>query len=154
MSEAPTLNGQVIGQTERTTRALLEVLLAESGTPFETWVILNLTAAAAAPAADDDADDDDALALAALLDQLVAGLFIAEDEARALVEGVRVAGFLRGTDAVELTDSGRARQEQIQAGVADITRRLYDGFPREDLVLARQVLETLTERAKLELARQ
>jgi hypothetical protein len=143
MSEAPTLNGQVIGVTERTTRALLEVLLAESGTPFETWVILNLTAA-----------DDGALALGSLLDQLVAGLFIADHEARALVDGVRRSGLVTGTDTVELTDVGRIRQEQIQAGVAEITRRLYDGFPREDLVVARQVLETLTERAKLELARQ
>jgi hypothetical protein len=146
MSEAPTLNGQVIGQTERTTRALLEILLAESGTPFETWVILNLTAAAAA--------SDDGLAPGSLLDQLVAGLFISEEEARALVDGVRDSGFVTGTDNVELTDSGRIRQEQIQAGVTEITRRLYDGFPREDLVVARQVLETLTERAKLELARQ
>ena len=40
MSPAPTLNGQIIGQTERATRALLDRLLAETDTSFDTWVTL------------------------------------------------------------------------------------------------------------------
>ena len=48
MTKAPTLNGQVIGQAERATRAVLEVLLADTDTPFTQWVAINLTAQATA----------------------------------------------------------------------------------------------------------
>ena len=40
----------------------------------------------------------------------------------------------------------------ISDGIADITRRLYHDLPHDDLVVARRVFETLTERARAELA--
>ncbi|MEO8267648.1 MAG: hypothetical protein ABI706_19265 [Ilumatobacteraceae bacterium] len=98
MTQPATLNGQVIGQAERTTRAVLEVLLAETDTAFTNWVALNLV----------------------------------------------------GT--VRLTADGRARYQRISDGIADITQRLYHSLPTDDLVVARRVLQTLTERARAELA--
>jgi hypothetical protein len=41
---APTLNGQVIGQAHFATRALLDRVLAQTGTTFEESVALNLVA--------------------------------------------------------------------------------------------------------------
>jgi hypothetical protein len=140
MSQAPTLNGQVIGQTERATRALLDVLLAETDTAFQSWVSLNLIATNGEMATD------------ALIDRLVTGLFITETDARSVVDRARNAGLVSGTATLRLTGDGRTRYEQIQAGVDAIARRLYSGLPHDDLVTARRVLETLTDRARAELA--
>ena len=74
MSQTPTLNGQIIGQTERASSAVLDALLAETGTSFEAWVTLNLIATNGEMSAD------------TLIDRLVAGLFIGEADARAIVE--------------------------------------------------------------------
>jgi hypothetical protein len=42
MPTAPVLNGQIIGQAERSTRALLDRLLADHDLTFVPWVALNL----------------------------------------------------------------------------------------------------------------
>ena len=94
MTEA-TLNGQVIGQTERATRAVLDRLL----------------------------------------------------------ESARRERLVAGSERVELTEAGRARHSTIMAGVGRITQRLYAGLPREELVVAARVLETLTEGARAALSR-
>ena len=107
MSQAPTLNGQVIGQTERATHALLDVLLSETDTAFDTWVSLNLLAV------------NGEMALDALIEQLVTGLRIAELDARATVDDVRRRSLARGTETLRLTDDGRARYEQIREGIDD-----------------------------------
>ena len=44
MADTPTLNGQDIGQAERATRAVLDALLAETSTSFQSWVTLNVLA--------------------------------------------------------------------------------------------------------------
>jgi hypothetical protein len=140
MSDAPALNGQVIGQTERATRAVLDVLLAETATPFPQWVVLNVLADAGELSSD------------ALVERLMTGLRIQEDDALDAVSGARAASLVGGGDPVGLSHAGRARYEVISAGIADISRRLYGGLPHEDLVTTRRVLETLTERARAELA--
>ena len=49
MTTTPTLNGRIIGQAERATRALLENLLATTGIGFQPWVALtNLATASSA----------------------------------------------------------------------------------------------------------
>ena len=140
MSEAPTLNGQVIGQTERATLALLDALLAETGTSFESWVTLNLLGT------DGDVPTD------VLVDQLVAGLRIDEPTARETVDEVRQAGLAGDGALVQLTADGRARYEHISSGINQIARRLYGDLPQEDLATARRVLETVADRARAELA--
>jgi DNA-binding MarR family transcriptional regulator len=140
MTQAPPLNGQVIGQAERATRAVLDVLLAAENTSFVNWVTLNLTAT------QDDTKTE------ALVDQLVNGLRIDQTEARAAVDEVDAAGLVSVGDRVRLTTAGEAKYARISAGIADIAARLYHDLAHDDLVIARRVLETLTDRARAELA--
>ena len=140
MTQAPPLNGQVIGQAERATRAVLEVLLAETNTPFVNWVTLNITAAQGEIAVD------------ALVDQLVNGLRIEESQARSAIDDLEHASLVAVTDQVRLTSQGLERYQRISDGIGEITRRLYRDLPHDDLVVARRVLETLTDRARTELA--
>jgi len=135
----PALNGQIIGQAERSTRALLERLLAETGTPFHQWVTLNLLGAN--PHSEPE-----------LVEHLAAGLLIDRDAAQAAVDAVRANGLIDGFDNIAFTPRGQDRFDAITAGIADITERLYSDLPHEDLVIARRVLESLTERARAALA--
>jgi hypothetical protein len=140
MTQAPTLNGQVIGQAERATRAVLEVLLAETNTPFVNWVSLNLIAA------------QGEIAIDGLVDQLVSGLRIEESEARSAIDDLVHASLVTVIDLVRLTPQGLERYQRISDGITEITRRLYRDLPHDDLVVARRVLETLIDRARAELA--
>jgi hypothetical protein len=141
MTTTATLNGQVIGQAERATRALLDVLLAETSTPFVRWVSVDLLATGERTTADD------------LVDQLVTGLRISESEARAAIDELVHAGLATGASTLRLTAEGDATYRRISAGIDKISHRLYDDLPVDDLVAARRVLETVTERARAELAR-
>ena len=138
-AQAPALNGQVIGQAERSTRAVLERLLATSDTPFHQWVTLNLLGAA--PHSEPD-----------LVEHLTTGLLIEPAAAQATVDAARSNGLIEGFDNVVFTAAGQARYDAISAGIADITARLYSDLSHDDLVVARRVLETLTERARAALA--
>ena len=140
MTQAPTLNGQVIGQAERATRAVLDVLLAETNTPFVNWVALNLTAA------------QGEIPVGALVDQVVSGLRIEESAARSAIDDLVHESLVTVTDRVRLTPAGLERYQRISDGIGEITRRLYRDLPHDDLVVARRVLETLTDRARAELA--
>lgn len=125
------LNGQIIGQAERTTRALLERLLAGNGTSFDQWVALT-------SAAD------------GTVSTLADSLRIAPAEAQRIIDGLAAAGLL--TESGTLTPSGRERRGQISAGIAGITQRLYGDLPADDLIVAGRVLTLVTERARAELA--
>ena len=57
--QGPPLNGQDIGQAEHATRAVLDRLLARTGTQFRGWVILNLLAAGGGTARRGRADRPD-----------------------------------------------------------------------------------------------
>ena len=140
MTRPATLNGQVIGQAERATRAVLEVLLAETETTFTNWVALKLVAT------------QDATTVDSLVRQLVTGLRITDADSRASIDELVSTALLTVAGRVRLTAGGRGTYQRISDGVADITRRLYHDLPHDDLVVARRVLETLTERARAELA--
>ena len=139
MTQAPPLNGQVIGQAERATRAVLDLLLVAENTSFVNWVTLNLTATQGETKPE------------ALIDQLVTGLRIDQTEARAAIDELDTAGLLTVGDRIRLTTEGEAKYAHISAGIADIATRLYHDLPHDDLVIARRILETLTERARAEL---
>ena len=140
MTQPAILNGQVVGQAERATRAVLEVLLAETDTTFTNWVTLNLVATLGATTVD------------SLVGQVVTGLRITDAEARASIDELVATALMAVAGTVRLTAAGRGRYQRISDGIADITRRLYHDLPHDDLVVARRVLETLTERARAELA--
>ncbi|MBK5331727.1 MAG: hypothetical protein JJD93_07145 [Ilumatobacteraceae bacterium] len=139
MTQAPPLNGQVIGQAERATRALLDLLLAAETTPFVNWVSLNLVAT------------QGEMTTESLLEQMVTGLRIDEAEARAAIHDLDGEALMTTSDLVRLTTEGEARYARISAGIAALAGRLYHDLPHDDLVTARRVLETVTDRARAEL---
>jgi hypothetical protein len=139
MTQAPPLNGQIIGQAERATRALLDVLLAAENSPFVNWVAINLVATRGE------------LTTESLLEQMVSGLRIDEAEARAAIHDLEGEALMTTGDLVRLTMEGEATYARISAGIAELAARLYSDLPHDDLVIARRVLETVTERARAEL---
>lgn len=147
MTNPPTLNGQDIGQAESAVRAVLNRLLARTGTPFHGWVILNLLGRSGGSRGEDE-----------LTGQVVHGLKISEDAARAAAAELAWQGLIsRQPQAgpgmkLALTEAGAARFEEIQGGIGEVTARLYGGLPEDELATAHRVLATVTERANAELA--
>ncbi|WP_405386593.1 hypothetical protein OG596_02650 [Streptomyces sp. NBC_01102] len=136
-----TVNGQIIGQAHYATRAVLESLLARSGTTFHQAVALNATA------------DGDGATKRALTDRMTSTLKIDAETAEAAVDSLIADGLLADTGSrLELTASGRARQDGIRTGTARIAAGLYADLPAEDLAAAGRVLTVLTERANAVLA--
>jgi DNA-binding MarR family transcriptional regulator len=138
----PVLNGQVIGQTERATRAVLEGRLAGTGISFHEWVLVRLVAITAPTIT---------------REQLVAlqadGLKIDPTAVLAALDNVVQRGLATATDdAVALTQAGNDLYERIFGAVAAITERLYGDLPADDLETTRRVLSIITERANAELA--
>jgi hypothetical protein len=127
------LNGQVIGQAERATRALLDRLLAGTGTSFEQWVALNLTATSGPVSAA----------------ELASRLRIPVQEATSALSALTVEGLLARDGT--LTVAGRSRHEDITTELAGITARLYGDVPADDLAVAGRVLTLITARATAEL---
>ncbi|MDI1462968.1 hypothetical protein QEZ54_18485 [Catellatospora sp. KI3] len=138
-----TLNGQILGQAERATRAVLDRLLDRAGTDFHGWVLLNLTADGAEP-----------VPHAALAARMAAGLKIGEVEAAAVVERLVGAGLIAGGGdrGLAQTAAGAELYRRIGAGVAEVTTRLYGGIPADELAVAGRVLRLVTVRADAELA--
>lgn len=143
----PTLNGRDIGQAEHATRAVLDRLLAQAGTQFHPWVIINLLATGGGAM---DGEE--------LTGRITHGLKIGEDAAHAAAADLAGQGLISrepaagGGTQVALTPAGTARYEQIQDSISQVTRRLYGGLPESDLAIAHRVLATVTERANTELA--
>jgi hypothetical protein len=138
----PTLNGQIIGQAERSTRAVLDRLLADTGTDFTGWVTLNLLHTS-------DGTPDEAT----LTRRVAAGLKIADHTAREALDRLAADGLVSTHDGpVTPTEAGTRRYQRIAAGIAQLTERLYGGLPAADLAAAGRVLVELTERADAELA--
>ncbi|MFC9247440.1 MarR family winged helix-turn-helix transcriptional regulator [Streptomyces sp. NPDC057136] len=145
MSSTPTVNGQIIGQAHYATRAVLEQLLAPSGTTFHQGLALNATA-----------DNGGTTERAGLVARMTGSLKIDRATADATLMELTAAGLLEelpgdGT-RLTLTEAGRERQEDIRTGTAAIAARLYAGLPAEDLAAAGRVLIALTARANAVLA--
>lgn len=142
---SPSVNGQIIGQAHYATRAVLESLLATTGTTFHEAVALNALA-----------DGGGAADRTALVQRMTGTLKIDEATAGAALASLTAAGLLTeptGDEArLGLTEAGRERRDAIAAGTADITARLYADLPAEDLAAAARVLLAVTERANSALA--
>ncbi|MFJ9682697.1 hypothetical protein ACIRP2_32295 [Streptomyces sp. NPDC101194] len=145
MSATPTLNGQVIGQAHYATRALLDRLLAATGTTFHQSVALNATA-----------DRGAATEPAWLVDRMTGTLKIDAEAAESVLAELAAAGLVAelpgDTPHLALTAAGRALQEANRAGIAEITARLYGDLPAEDLAAAGRVLTEVTARANAAMA--
>jgi hypothetical protein len=141
MSAPPVLNGRIIVQAERATSAVLAKHLAKTDTSFIEWVPLNFVAT-----------EGGETMLDTLVGQLAIGLRIDESEARKAVADLVHAQLLTATDPVRLTNQGVELHRRISSGVSEITERLYRDVPESDQIIARRVLETVTQRARAELA--
>ena len=140
----PSLNGQVLGEAERATRAVLDRVLARSGLTFHDWVVLNI--AGAGPVGRDHLVARMTHALK--IDEVAVLDAVTELTGRGLVE----AGPSGEVSLVTLTGAGRARHGEIRAAVDEITTRLYGDLPADDLATAGRVLTVITARANAELA--
>jgi hypothetical protein len=145
MPTTPTLNGQVIGQAEHATRAVLDRLLARTGTTFHHWVALNLIAV------NDEAIDRDQLIArmtgALKIDAAAVLTTIGELTASKLLEALPSEG-----SHIRLTGAGKARHRLIRTAIDELTARLYGDLPADDLATAGRVLTVITARANAELA--
>jgi hypothetical protein len=141
---APTsaFTGQIIGQAEKATRALLDALLNETATSFHQWVLMRLLATT-----------HPALDKAGLVAAMTTGLKIGPEPVLDALDEVVALGLVTESDAVvALTLDGKGRYERIASGVVSISARLYDDLPAEDLETARRVLSLVTERANAALS--
>ncbi|MFE9909863.1 hypothetical protein [Streptomyces clavifer] len=142
MTTTTTVNGQIIGRAHYATRAVLDGLLAESGTTFHQAVALNATA-----------EGDGAMERELLTGLMTGTLKIDAEAAREVIDSLIAAGLLTHAGTrVELTASGRALQDGIRSGTSRITALLYADLPAEDLATAGRVLTAVTERANAVLA--
>ncbi|MEU6014208.1 hypothetical protein ABZ826_09135 [Streptomyces sp. NPDC047515] len=145
MSATPSVNGQIIGQAHYATRAVLERLLATTGTTFHQSVALNATA-----------DHGAAKERAGLVDRMTGTLKIDAEVAETVLAELAAAGLVEevpgDTARIALTAAGRERQEAHRAGIAEITARLYGDLPTADLAAAGRVLTEVTARANAVLA--
>ena len=140
MQAYPSVNTQVIGQAESALGALLDPILARTGTTFTQWLVLTVTTASGG-----DADRG----------QLVARISGARKIDRAEVESaigeLDALGLVQGSSLVSLTERGQARHGRIRRAIDELSARLFD-FPAEDLATTGRVLSIVTMRANAELA--
>jgi DNA-binding MarR family transcriptional regulator len=143
MSPTPPLT-QFIGRTERTLRALMDLVLADTGGTFHQWVALNFTAAGG-----------DSIDRSELIAQLAGALQIDDTAAEATIAEMADERLLEATSGSEvaLSDAGRERYERIRAAIGEITAPLYGDLPPGDVAVTRRVLTTISDRADSMLAR-
>ena len=143
MSPAPPIT-QFIGRTERTLRALMDRVLADTGGTFHQWVALNFTAL-----------NGDGIDRSELIARLEDALRIDAAAAEATIAEMADERLLQtgSGSVVVLSDAGRERFARIRAAVDQITGPLYGDLPPRDLDAARRVLTTISDRADTLLAR-
>jgi DNA-binding MarR family transcriptional regulator len=139
------LNGQDIGQAQRATSAVFDVVLAEHGTTFDGWVVLNALATGAFPPEG-----------ARLVPRLAAALATGPAAVEAMLDQAEAAGLVRivsapggepGAIRVELTAAGRAQHDTLRSAIDYVADELYSGIPEADLTAAHRVLVEVTWRA-------
>jgi DNA-binding MarR family transcriptional regulator len=135
--------GSAIGQAENAMTRLLIDVLAETGTPENTWYAfrrLSGFAAAPSPAAFRQ-DVGDALNL----DERAAAALLDEGVALGLMQ--EVADPAGGGPRVALTAAGEAARDRIRASVTAVISDLVASLDPADVRTTVQTLTSLTERA-------
>jgi DNA-binding MarR family transcriptional regulator len=140
MQTYPSVNTQVIGQAESALGAILDPLLARTGTTFQQWLVLTVTAASGA-----DIDP------ATLVARIASARKMDGAEVETAIGELAAAGLARAASRITLTEAGQARYTGIRTALEEITARLFD-FPAEDLATAGRVLAIITARANAELS--
>jgi DNA-binding MarR family transcriptional regulator len=136
------VTGQMIGEAQRALGAVFDILLAEVGISFQTWVALNMLAISGAP-----------MTRGALRARMADGLLADPAAIDPVLEAMASSGQVRAADAGEaaelsLTAAGRATHDRVRAGITSNTARLYAGIDAADLATTGRVLEEVTARAR------
>jgi DNA-binding MarR family transcriptional regulator len=140
MQAYPSVNTQVIGQAESALGALLDPILARTGTTFTQWLVLAVTTAGGG-----------GLERGPLVARISDARKIDGGEVESAVGELRASGLLQETAQVALTERGQHRYGEIRRAIDEVSARLFD-FPDEDLAIAGRVLSIITMRANAELA--
>lgn len=141
MSDYPVLGTQVIGQAESALGAILGPLLARTGTTFNQWLVLTVTAASGS-----------AIDRGQLVARIAGARKIDAHQVETALSELTAAGLVLDQPRVGLSEVGQARYHEIRAAVDDVTARLFGDFPPADLATAGRVLAIVTARANAELA--
>jgi hypothetical protein len=149
MTDAAILDGRQLGEAQRATSAVLDLLLAEIGITFDRWVVLNAVATKSLPAQVGLLVPAPSAALDAT-DETVQFML---DEAES-IHHVRVVSAPSSDPAaarIELTAEGEVLHERLRAAIDELTVELSAGIPRRDLETARRVLVEITREARARL---
>jgi DNA-binding MarR family transcriptional regulator len=135
------VTGQDINVAATLTRAVLDELLAAEGTMFGEWLVLTTLARRGG---------------ASGREQLAADVALGIDPGKPLADALdhlELRGLVRaGADEVALTADGTTEHARLRDGIAGLTAELYRDLDTADLVAAKRVLNTVTERAAARLA--
>lgn len=135
----------LIGQTEKALTAILRRQLAGTGLSEQQWMTLSLIVASGGTI-----DGDELTGRAARV------LKVSDAHARTRIIELAAAQLLQpaGNDGsrAKLTDAGQRLHRQVRTAVSEITERLWGDLPAEDVATAGRVLDTVLERANVELA--
>jgi len=139
---ATPLSGQDIGLAARATRKALDVVLAELGFAFAPLATLNSIVSRGA-----------ALDREALIRFLASAFDVDPQTVVTVLHGLESRGLIQEADGYfALTPDGTAELGRLNASVGGLTQKLYGDLDPDDLVAARRVLVTLTERAEAHVA--
>lgn len=145
MATAPPVNGQIIGMAHYATRAVLEQLLATTGTTFHQSVALTATA-----------DRGGTAERRQLVERMTGAVKLDVAVVERTLSELTSAGLLEERPGerplLALTAEGEALERSHRAGVAAVTATLYGDLPAEDLAAAGRVLTEVTARADAVLA--
>jgi DNA-binding MarR family transcriptional regulator len=144
MPQTPTLTGQDIAEAQGAVRALLDRVLADTGTTSNEYVALRVLAVrgpAASPVAFHEY----------LAGQRQLGLDL--PAAADLLGGLEARGLISGSSAdssgpTQVTAEGAALHGRLADAVTAVTRQLYADFDPDDLATAHRVLAGVIERAE------
>jgi DNA-binding MarR family transcriptional regulator len=135
------VSGIDIGLAFRATRAILDRLLARSGTDFTGWVALRtLAQPGAAPGPD------------ALRAGLAETIGVDPVSAQLALDRLAAQGWTETGDTVTLTEAGGAFYRGLLDQIGQVTADLYGGIEASDLAATRRVLAEVTDRANARLA--
>lgn len=149
MTDAAILNGRQLGEAPRATSSVLDLLLAEMGTTFDRWVVLNAVATESLPAQ-----------IGLLVPALSAALDTTDETVRFMLDEaesghhVRVVSAPSGDPAairVELTAEGEVLHERLRTAIDELAVERSTGIPRRDFETARSVLVEVTREARARL---
>jgi DNA-binding MarR family transcriptional regulator len=140
MQAYPSVNTQVIGQAESALGALLDPILARTGTTFTQWLVLTVTTAGGGESE-----------RGPLVARISGARKIDGAEVESAIGELDALDLLQASSLVSLTERGQARYGQIRRAIDGLSARLFD-FPVEDLQTAGRVLSIVTMRANAELA--